>query len=134
MMRRAILALGFVGIAAGAVAGKPALRDVPEIDDALFAVGLAHTIRKECPAIEARLFRAIGFLRDLERDARSRGYTEDEIRAHLKSDAEKQRLRARAADYMKARGYGQTKQGYCALGAAEIAQNSETGTLLRATK
>lgn len=133
-MRRATLAFGLVVFAAGAVAGKPALRDVPEIDDALFAVGLAHTIRKECPEIEARLFRAIGFLRDLERDARSRGYTEDEIRTHLKSDAEKRRLRARAAEYMKARGYGQTTQGYCALGAAEIAQKSETGTLLRATK
>lgn len=133
-MRGLMLAMGIIVIAASAVASKPALRDVPEIDDGLFTVGLAHTIRKECPAIEARLFRAIGYLKDLERAARGLGYTEDEIRRHLESDAEKARLKARAAEYMQAQGYGQDEKGYCALGATEIARKSEIGALLRAAK
>jgi hypothetical protein len=116
----------------GAAAAKPALRDVPEIDNGLFVVGLAHEIRENCPSIEARLLKAIGVLRGLEREARSRGYSEDEIRRHLKSKTEKKRLRARAASYMKARGFGQTTDGYCALGQSEIARDSEIGALLRA--
>ncbi|MEM9576077.1 MAG: DUF5333 domain-containing protein [Pseudomonadota bacterium] len=133
-MRNAMMGAMLASLAAGAVAAKPALRDVPEIDDGLFVVGLAHEIRKNCPSIEARLFKAFGFLRGLERDARDLGYTEDEIRTHLKSKAEKKRLRARAAQYMEAQGFGQDKAGYCALGKAEIARASEIGALLRASK
>ncbi len=120
--------------AAPAVAGKPSIRDVKQLDNGLFTVGMAHEIRKNCPHIEGRIFRAITFLRGLEREAYELGYTEDEIRRHLKSDAEKDRLRARAKRYMSARGLEQDAQGYCALGQSEIAEQSGIGALLRVTK
>ncbi|WP_227270315.1 DUF5333 domain-containing protein [Roseobacter weihaiensis] len=130
-MTGAVLALGIS--LPGGVLAKPALRDVPQIDAQLFAIGLAHEIRENCPTISARLFRALGVLRDLQREAASLGYSESEIRTHIESDTEKDRLRARAADYMAARNLGQDEQGYCALGQAEIAQNSQIGALLRAS-
>lgn len=134
-MIRGLLILFVTSLATATVAQpKPALRDVPQIDDGLFVIGLAHEIHENCPTISARFFKGIGALRSLEQSARSLGYTEDEIRAHIKSKAEKNRLRARAADYMDARGHGQTKEGYCALGQAEIAQDSQIGALLRASK
>lgn len=133
-MRKVIVGILVAVLAVGAVAAKPALRDVPDIDNGLFVVGLAHEIRKNCPSIDARLFKAFGVLRGLEREARDLGYTEDEIRTHLKSKSEKKRLRARAAKYMESQGFGQDKAGYCALGEAEIARNSEIGALLRTSK
>ena len=130
-MRRVMMTALVTLAMAGPVVAKPSLRDVPQIDDGLFAVGLADRIRKECPQISARFFQAVGFIRALEQSARDLGYSGAEIDAHLDSKAEKNRLRARAADYMASQGLEQTEQGYCALGRAEIAQKSTIGALLR---
>ena len=132
-MIRRLVPVGLLMVAvAGSVEAKPALSEVPQIDDGLLVIGLAHEIHKKCPTISARLFKGIGALQDLKREAQDLGYSDDEIREHVESDAEKKRLRARAAQYMKARGLGQTKQDYCALGQDEIAQKSQIGALLRA--
>jgi predicted transcriptional regulator len=134
-MRRGGLILGILlAVLAAPLAAKPALRDVPEIDEGLFVVGLAHEIHKKCPSIEARILKGLGTLQDLQRQARDLGYSEEEVRRHVSSKAEKKRLRARAADYMAARGFGQTEEGYCALGTDEIARKSEIGALLRASE
>lgn len=122
-----------IGLAQGAGA-QTSIRNVPVLDDGLFTVGLAHQIRRYCPQISARMFRAISKLRALERTAKDLGYDEDEIRRHLESDAEKDRMLARAETYMDARGFAQTQDGYCALGRFEIAQNSDIGALLRAKR
>ncbi|MEM1353180.1 MAG: DUF5333 domain-containing protein [Pseudomonadota bacterium] len=111
----------------------PPLRDVKEIDDGLFTVGLANEIRRNCPTIKARVIYAYGVLRNLKREARSLGYTNAQIDAHVNSDAEKDRLRARGEAYMEERGFAQTEAGFCALGRAEIAAGSEVGALLRET-
>ncbi len=132
-MRRVMIAVAFGCVMAQGASAQSSLREERDIDEGLFAVGLAHEIRENCPAISARFFKAIGVLRGLERMARSRGYSEDDIRKHLKSDAEKERLRARASRYMDAQGFGQTPEGYCALGRSEIAQKSNIGALLRLT-
>ena len=115
----------------GAAMAKPALNEVEKIDEGLFAVGLAHEIRKNCPDISPRYFRALGFLRYLEATAREMGYTKAEVEAHLDSDVEKDRLRARASRLMNARGLKQDEQGYCDLGRQEISAGSATGRLLR---
>lgn len=133
-MRAVMLAAAVIIGLAGGLAAKPALRDVPEIDDGLFVVGLAHLIRKNCPSIEARFFRALGAVNALEQEARDRGYSREEIRAHIDSKAEKARLRARATRYMDAQGLEPTETGYCALGQAEIARKSQIGALLRASQ
>lgn len=133
-MRALMLGTAVALALTGASAAKPSLQDVPEIDEGLFVVGLAHEIRKKCPTIKARIFRAFSTLRELEQTARDLGYSTDEITRHLESKAEKKRLRARAATYMADRGFEQNENGYCALGQAEIAQSSQVGALLRATK
>ncbi len=113
---------------------QPGIRNEPVLDEGLFTVGLAHQIRKYCPNISPRMFRAIGFLRDLEKTAKDLGYDEGEIRRHLDSDVEKERMLEREKVYMDARGYERTEEGYCALGRAEIAQKSDVGALLRLKK
>lgn len=133
-MRAAMIIAAFSMALAAPVAANPPLRDVKEIDDALYTVGLANEIRRKCPEVSARFFKAVRYLRNLEAKARDLGYSEAEIKAHLDSDVEKKRLRARAADEMKAAGYTQDKQGYCALGRAEIAQKSDIGALLRVSR
>lgn len=127
-----IAALGAL-LLATSVAAKPPLRDVPEIDDALLDLGIADLIRKNCPDISARLFKAVRYLRNLEAQAKAMGYTEAEIDAYTDSDAEKDRMRARGAAFFEARGVDTSDpQSYCALGLEEIQKSSRIGSLLRA--
>lgn len=132
-MKKSVLTLTAVAAltVTGAMADNPPLRDVKSIDDGLFVVGLADQIRKNCPDISARVFRALGALQDLHSQALAMGYEKSEIDAHIDSDVEKDRLRARAADYMAAQGLTPDPAGYCALGRAEIERNSAVGVLLR---
>ncbi len=112
---------------------KPPLREVAAIDDALFDLGLADRIRKNCPTINARMFKAIGYVRGLEKKARAMGYTQAEIDAYTDSEADKNRLRAKAAKYFAARGVDPSKpESYCAVGLEEIQKSSRIGSLLRA--
>lgn len=112
--------------------GKPHLRDVAAIDDALLAVGLADEIRKTCPDISPRYFRALRFVNGLRDKARNMGYSDAEIDAYRKSPSEKARLRAEGKAYLAANGAmpGQADT-YCALGRAEIEKSSPIGSLLR---
>ena len=112
---------------------KPPLREVAAIDDALFDLGLADRIRKNCPTISARMLKAIGYVRGIEKTARNLGYTQAEIDAYTDSDADKDRLRAKAAKYFAARGVDPSKpESYCAVGLEEIQKSSRIGSLLRA--
>ena len=131
----ASVAMGLVFATGLAVAAesKPPLRDVKELDDGVYIVGLANEIRKACPDISGRLWRGVAELRRLYDRAQELGYTRPEIEAHVESDVEKDRLRARAAKEMKARGFSQNADGYCALGRAEIAGKTDVGALLRVT-
>jgi hypothetical protein len=121
------------GLLATAAMARPALRDVPQIDNGLLYIGLADQIRKNCPAISARFFKALMAVRALEAQARDMGYSTEEIRAFMDSDVEKARMRARGEAYLKAHGVtSEDPQSYCALGRAEIEKSSQIGTLLRA--
>lgn len=132
-MKRLGMAVVIVaGIGQSALA-LPPLRDVKVIDEGLFTVGLANEIRRNCPTISARVFYALGVLRNLKRQARSLGYTDAQIDAHVDSDEEKDRLRARGKEYMAERGLKPDEDGFCALGNAEIAQGTDVGALLRKT-
>ena len=132
-MKRLIQAALVATLAATPLLAKPPLREVAQIDDALLDLGIADRIRKECPDISARMFRAIAYVRDLQRDAKALGYTEAEIEAYTDSDAEKDRMRARGAAFFAARGVDTSDpQSYCALGKTEIQKGSRIGSLLRA--
>ena len=125
------IALG--AVAGGAAAAKPPLRDVTYIDDGLFQIAVANVIRKGCSEIDARVFRAMSELHHLKNHALSLGYTTAEIKAHVDSDVEKDRLRARGAELFKARGVNpENPDDLCRMGREEIANKTPIGQLLRA--
>ena len=127
------LALALCLTVSSAAAAKPPLRDVAYVDDGLFQIAVADLIRKGCGEIDARLFKAIGVLRDLNQHARSLGYTQAEIDAFVDSDIEKDRMRARGAELFAARGVNpENPDDLCRMGREEIASNSPVGQLLKA--
>ena len=130
-MRAMTMAL-ILSLIAGTASAKPPLRDVPEIDGTILAVGIADQIRKNCPDISARMLRAMSVVNGLKGRARALGYTDAEIDAYRKSDAEKARLKAKGAAYLKQGGVSPGNPAtYCALGQAEIEKGGQIGTLLR---
>ncbi|MEW9919164.1 DUF5333 domain-containing protein [Marimonas sp. MJW-29] len=132
-MRCLFAALLGACVLASTAEAKPPLREVSAIDDALFDLGVADRIRKQCPSIDARMLRALRYISDLERQAKAMGYTDEEISAYIDSDAEKDRMKARGAAFFAQRGVDTSDpQSYCALGLEEIQKSSRIGSLLRA--
>ncbi|GGX57118.1 NADH dehydrogenase subunit E [Tateyamaria omphalii] len=131
MMRAMTMAL-ILSLTAGIASAKPHLRDVPEIDGTILAVGIADEIRKNCPDISARLLRAYSVVNGLKARARTLGYSDEEIDAYRKSDTEKARLKAKRAEYLRSAGVtpGQSAS-YCAVGRQEIEKGGQIGALLR---
>ncbi|WP_415920884.1 DUF5333 domain-containing protein [Tateyamaria sp. SN6-1] len=127
------MTLAFIlAIGASTASAKPPLRDVPEIDRTILAVGIADEIRKNCPDISARLIRALSVVNGLKGTARDLGYTDDEIDAYRKSDVEKARLKAERDRYLAAAGVRTgAPDTYCALGRVEIEKGGQIGALLR---
>jgi hypothetical protein len=124
--------LCILAVSAGAVAAKPMLRDVKSVDDAVFDVAVADRIRKQCPDISARVFKALTLYQSLRAQARSLGFTDEEIDAYGDSDEEKARMRAKGEAYFRAHGVvASDPQSYCALGRKEIQKGSRIGSLLR---
>ncbi|MGJ8625448.1 MAG: DUF5333 domain-containing protein [Sulfitobacter sp.] len=132
-MRKIMIALVSFGILATPAMAKPPLNQVAAIDDALFDLGIADRIRKNCPTINARMFRAFSYVRKLESDAKALGYSSAEIEAYTDSEADKARLRAKAVAFFKAKGVDTSDpQSYCTFGRAEIQKSSRIGSLLKA--
>lgn len=132
-MKHLCAALMALCLTATTVTAKPPLREVSEIDDGLLYVALADVIRKNCPNISARMIKAVRYVTALENKARSLGYSKEEIKAYTGSDAEKNRMRAKANMFLQANGVEKTKpETFCALGLAEIEKASRIGSLLRA--
>ncbi|MDB2578696.1 DUF5333 domain-containing protein [Tateyamaria sp.] len=130
-MRAMTMALMFCITTAGASA-NPHLRDVPEIDGTLLHIGIANSIRKNCPDISARILRATRVIFGVKKQARDLGYTEEEIDAYRNSDVEKTRLKALRAKYLADAGVeADQPQTFCDLGRAEIKKGGRIGTLLR---
>lgn len=118
-------------LVASAAAAKPALRDTV-IDDALLSVGLADEIRKACPDISARMVRAVRTLNEIKQQALDLGYSQAEIDAYRRSDAEKERLRARGAERLAAEGVTpDDTDSFCAFGRREMEKGTAVGVLLR---
>lgn len=112
---------------------KPHLRDVKEIDDPLYFIAVANEIDEQCDSISGRRLMAINVLWKLKSRANELGYSDDEIRAYVESDAEKNRMRARGEAYIASKGVTYDKpESFCTLGRAEIARNSAIGVYLRA--
>lgn len=117
---------------AGAAAGKPPLREVPEIDNGLMMVAIADEIRTRCDDIGARMFRALGTLNALRTRALALGYSDSEIDAYTGSAEEKRRMLAKAEAWLGARGVdAEDDAQLCAFGEAQIAGATAIGRLLR---
>lgn len=131
-MWKTSFALIFLGLATPAAALQPLHKD-PTVLNGFYAIGLADEVRKKCPSISPRIFRAIGYLRSLERYALKAGYTPDDIDELTDNKAEKEKLRAQIrADLAERGATPETPEGYCTVGLEEIAKNSAAGRLLRA--
>ena len=122
-----------LGSLAAAAQDKPSLRDVPEIENVIFAAAIGYEISEICPTISARRLKAIGRAWQLRSRANALGYSDSEIKAYVESDVEKARMRAKGEAYLKSKGavYGQPET-FCVVGRAEIEKNSAVGALLRA--
>ena len=109
-----------------------ALRADPVISEGLIQFALARHIHNRCDEISARRIRALAYINALISQAEDLGYSRDEIRAYVNSEAEQDRVRALADERLAARGASPTQMaGYCTVGREEIAADSEVGQLLR---
>ncbi|MBE2278373.1 MAG: DUF5333 domain-containing protein [Rhodobacteraceae bacterium] len=133
MTRLSLLAALFL-VAGPAFALEP-LASERHINDSLRAGRIGDVIRKTCPTIKARMFVVMAKVDDLKSYALKKGYSRDEVEAFLKDPAQKNRLKAEAAAWLKAQGAveGNT-ESYCRVGEAEIARGSLVGSLLRSTR
>ncbi|WP_254428648.1 MULTISPECIES: DUF5333 domain-containing protein [Ruegeria] len=115
------------------VEAKPPLREVKEIDNELYYIAIANEISEYCPSISGRRLKAIGVLWGLKSQANKLGYSDNEIRAYVDSDAEKDRMRAKGEAYLAQHGVTyENPNSFCTLGRAEIERNSAIGVYLRA--
>jgi uncharacterized protein DUF5333 len=131
MMRGMTMAL-ILCLTAGTVSAKPPLREVPEIDGTLLAVGIADEIRNHCSEISARMVQVYRVVYGLAAKARGMGYSDAEIDAYRKSETEKARLLSERRAYMESGGVKPGEEAsYCALGRAEIEKGGQIGALLR---
>ncbi|MEW2917761.1 DUF5333 domain-containing protein [Ruegeria sp. ANG10] len=112
---------------------KPPLREVKEIDNELYYIAIANEISEYCPSISGRRLKAIGVLWGLKSQANKLGYSDNEIRAYVDSDAEKDRMRAKGEAYLAQHGVTyENPNSFCTLGQKEIERNSAIGVYLRA--
>ena len=131
-MKTLILSLSLLATPALA---QDAINLDPHINESLIAGRVGDTIRNTCPSISARMLVALSKLRELERYARDKGYTDADYEAFMDNKAEKNRLKAAAADYLKQAGAVEgDPESYCKVGQDEIAKGSLIGSLLRSSK
>ncbi|WP_051372295.1 DUF5333 domain-containing protein [Sedimentitalea nanhaiensis] len=132
-MRVAFLALSLCAAPVVAAEGKPSLREVPEVENIIFAAAVANEISENCDGIAARRLKAIGMAWRLRSRANALGYSDAEIKAYVESDAEKARMRAKGERYLAQNGVSYADpQTFCTFGRAEIEKSSAIGALLKA--
>ena len=131
-MWKTVTAIGFICTAAPASAVQP-LHENPTVLSGFYSIGLADMVQEQCDTIQPRIFRAIGYLRSLERYALNNGYTPEDIDELVDNKKEKRKLQARIiADLAKRGATPETPEGYCTVGLEEIAKGSAAGRLLKA--
>lgn len=121
-----------LALTTGMATAKTPLREVPEIDRPMFSVAMAIEISDKCDSIRARTLKGLAFLNDLRGKAKNMGYSDAEIKAYVRSDAEKARMREIGGKYMRSKGLNpDAAEDLCKLGQMEMAANSRIGSFLR---
>lgn len=109
-----------------------ALRADPEIENGVLIVAIGDIIRDNCPNIEDRRGRSIPFLVGLVRRAQSLGYSRSEVEAYVDNADERDRVEARARQWMVQEGADlETPETICALARAQISEQTAIGRLIR---
>tara|TARA_B100000780_G_scaffold272180_1_gene234040 strand:- start:582 stop:974 length:393 start_codon:yes stop_codon:yes gene_type:complete len=112
---------------------KQGLDQEIKINEGLIAISMADTIRNVCPNISARFIEAFIFLKSLESQALSLGYSGSEIKAFIDDADEKERVLGLAKDRLTKIGvFPDQPASYCTVGLAEIQSGSAIGKLLKA--
>jgi hypothetical protein len=133
MLRTLTIALT-LAVTAPAYALVP-INEEPTINETLLQGFIGDAIDDNCSTIEARKLRALGELNKLRDYALRQGYSADEVRAFVTSKEEKAKGKAKAAEWLKAKGAEPgNEEAYCRIGEEEIAKESLIGYLLRSTK
>lgn len=129
---KAILSAAALALSAQVASAQVALSKEPHINEQLMAAAVGDVIRNTCPTISARMVTVYFKVKELEKYARNAGYEEAEVKAFLKDKSEKARIKDMAAEYMAANGVVEGDvASYCALGEAEIRNDSLIGSLLK---
>ncbi len=126
-----------LGLTAGAwaqeaaAADKVALADNAHIRDSLVAGRVADVLRNECGSLHARMILVLQKLEDLKQYAIAQGYTEAEVKAFLKDNKQKRKMKKEAAKYLAQAGAVEGDEAsYCRVGKDEIAKGTLAGSLL----
>jgi hypothetical protein len=131
-MKRLILTLSL--LATPAFAQEPINRE-PHINEVLIAGRVGDVIRNTCPTVSARMLVVYSKLKELERYARAQGYSDADFEAFRDNPAEKDRMKAQAADYLRKAGAVEgDAESYCRVGRDEIAKGSLIGEMLRSSE
>ena len=134
-MRPFILTLTLTAALATPALALVPINENPVITDKLLQGFIGDAIADNCPTIEARKLRALGELNSLRDYALKQGYSSDVVREFVTSKEEKAKFKAKAAEWLKAKGAEPGKPGaYCAIGEEEIARESLIGYLLRSKR
>ena len=137
MSNRVAIAVALAGLtlAAPALSGPVPMAQNVHINDELRAGFAGDILRKSCPTISARMLVVMGRLWDLKSYAEEQGYTAEDYNAFRSDPVQKKRLKDEAAAYLAAAG---AKSGdvesYCAVGEAEITNDTPLGQLLRSSR
>lgn len=108
------------------------LSEISELQDGLFVAAMVRGVDRRCDTMEARKLQGFLFLSRLNSTAKSYGYSQDEIDAYLDDEAEKDRMRARAAAYLTENGYDPTDNSeLCRFGRDQVAAGTQIGKYLR---
>lgn len=119
--------------APAAASPLPPLEENARVKSEFLSAAVGDEIRKNCPSISARTFRALGRVNELQNYALGLGYTKADIKAMRENPAAKAKLKAMRDAYMTKHGVREgDSDSYCRLGRQEIEKNSLTGWLLRA--
>ncbi|MEL7212486.1 MAG: DUF5333 domain-containing protein [Pseudomonadota bacterium] len=130
---KTLLSVMLLGVMATSAAALTPLSEEKHINNQLLAASVGDKIRKNCPSISARMFVVWQKANALEDYARSKGYSEDEVKAFLKDKDERKRMKRLRNAYLEENGVSEDNpQSYCALGEKEIKAKSLIGELLRA--
>jgi hypothetical protein len=134
MIRTTFAALAIVAAvpAASAATDLPPLAQNERVEREFLAVAVGDEIRQNCPTISARMIQVMSKAFELERYAKSLGYSDADIRAMRKDPVNKARLEGLRDSYLAANGVvAGDAESYCRLGRQEIADRTLIGSLIR---